>query len=118
MIDRNVLFEEISRFNIETDDVNETVDKILQLTPRLGACCYVVTQYQRHDPYEVIEAKITTTRISHKNRKSFSVEGNYARGYHYGATFTSTSIGKTVFFDELSADCACKRLNCDKTSRE
>ena len=97
------------------DFPDELADRIMYESVYLGKTLYIVTQYLRRSKYEVVKAVVTTMRYnSHKDTKSFTVEGKYANNNNYNGTFRLTSLGKTVFINPYQAQCACLTKNGEK----
>lgn len=112
MLDLNddELFQKI----IDTNDVQNAliellrfVDDVINLqvitkpSVQVNDTVYVITEYY-YGEKEVIECKIT--RLTYKNKFTFSVKGEYANGNFYNANFTEKSIGKNVFLSKEEAE--------------
>lgn len=106
MIDRSILN------SILEQDSEELIDKLLNNLIYLGKDVYIVSQYFRNYPFEVITATVNTMRLSlHTKRKTFAVTGKWSNNNYYNASFSLSSIGKTVFLNKEEAINICNKKN-------
>lgn len=100
--------------NLHTGEelILDTVDKIFEVTPCLGAYAYVIQRPRKWDPYEIIPCTITSMRLSSKGQKTFSVEGYYlSTNRYYQANFSLSSLGKNIFLKKEDALKKCDKFN-------
>lgn len=109
MINRATLINVVNSAALDPESI---VDSIMGSTVYLGRTVYVVTQYFPSQPFEVVEAVVTTMRFNPKtSKKCFTVTGRWKNGNYYNATFTESSINKTVYFDRKLADAFVSHKN-------
>lgn len=63
---------------------------------------YVITKYSVGSNEEVVECKVT--KMTYKNKFTFSVKGHYSNDNIYKANFVENSIGKNVFLSKEEAE--------------
>lgn len=106
--------DELSQLIIDRNDVQNALIELLNLVDdvidlpviakpkvEVGDIVYVITQYGCGIE-EIVECKVT--RLTHKNRFTFSVFGKYRNGNYYNANFTENSVGKKVFLSPEEAE--------------
>ena len=94
------------------DEPEEIAKKVLHPTIYLGKQLYIVTQYLRHQEFEVIETVVTMMRYNpRRNSKTFTVEGRWKNGNYYNATFNLNSIDKRVYLTMSEAQSKCNEQN-------
>lgn len=102
----NLSFKNLISYEDREDTIEglKRIVKMLDTQPdiKVNDTVYVITRYTCNNKPEIIECRIT--RITYKNRFSFSVKGLYANSNYYNANFTNKSIGKNVFLTREEAE--------------
>lgn len=75
---------------------------------------YVITRYSSSYPYEVIKCKVTKANLKKQGHFLITCQGRYAKGGWYSGSFSSNSLGKTLFETFEEATKGCNKLNAKK----
>lgn len=109
LIDMDKLLEDYLKLVPENSGVVDAgqVYRIIKNAPivsepniTVGDTVYVVTK-DAYRNYEIIECSVT--RLTYKNRFTFTVHGRYKNGNYYTANYVEKSIGKSVFANKEDA---------------
>ena len=69
-----------------------------------GKTVYVVSQYYKSRPFEVIECIVTAEKYNpRKDRYYFVAEGRWSNDIYYNGSFKESSINTSVFFNKSKA---------------
>lgn len=108
LIDADKLLEDYLILVLENSGIVDAgqVCRIIKNAPSVsesnitvGDTVYVVTKYR---DYEIIECSVT--RLTYKNKFTFTVHGQYKHGNYYTANYVKKSIGKSVFVNKEDAE--------------